>query len=166
MNGSYTLQEASFTDVANNYSTYKAVGGHSGPPPPPGMPINNDPKLNLETSTGWPNKEFSSHNFNFSQFTLEMSGGIAAQTDFTHPELVTLETVATVNQGAAGTINYTPSEDLEIASFEIFSIGLPDSPPFSNLFLFFKFSLFLSVVLETIIIPISCSIMILDTSLI
>ena len=117
MNGSYTLQEASFTDVANNYSTYKAVGGHSGPPPPPGMPINNDPKLNLETSTGWPNKEFSSHNFNFSQFTLEMSGGIAAQTDFTHPELVTLETVATVNQGAAGTINYTPSEDLEIASF-------------------------------------------------
>ena len=31
--------------------------------------------------------------------------------------MVTLETVATVNQGAAGTINYTPSEDLEIASF-------------------------------------------------
>ena len=117
MNGSYTLQEASFRDVAGNYSRYKAVGGHSGPPPPPGMPINNDPKLNLETSTGWPNKEFSSHNFDFSQFTLEMSGGIAVQTDFTHPELAALETVATVNQGAAGTINYTPSEDLEIASF-------------------------------------------------
>ena len=31
--------------------------------------------------------------------------------------MVTLETVATVNQVAAGTINYTPSEDLEIASF-------------------------------------------------
>ena len=117
MNGSYTLQEASFRDVAGNYSGYKAVGGHSGPPPPPGVPINNDPNLNLETSTGWPNKEFLSHKFDFSQFTLEMSGGIAVQTDFTHPELAALEKVVTVNQGAVGTINYTPSEVLGYASF-------------------------------------------------
>ena len=46
-----------------------------------------------------------------------MSGGIAVQTDFTHPELAALEKVVTVNQGAVGTINYTPSEVLGYASF-------------------------------------------------
>ena len=46
-----------------------------------------------------------------------MSGGIAVQTDFTHPELAALEKVVTVNQGAVGTINYTPSEVLDMPHF-------------------------------------------------
>ena len=37
-----------------------------------------------------------------------------------------------------------------ISILDFFSKGFPDNPPFSNLLIFFKFSLFLSVVFEII----------------
>ena len=47
--------------------------------------------------------------------------------------------------------------------FEIFSIGLPDKPPFSSLLIFLSVSLFLSVELEIIAISTLFSIKISDT---
>ena len=44
----------------------------------------------------------------------------------------------------------TNLKNLLINSLEIFSSGFPDKPPFSNLFILDMFSLFLSVVFETI----------------
>ena len=43
-----------------------------------------------------------------------------------------------------------------ISSFDLFSIGAPESPPFSSLFIFLRLSLFFSEVFDIIKISIEC----------